>query len=106
MTDLPIDLDHVSPGDLEHRVRSLALDDVRRLIEHERAHAGRPQVLLVLEERVRQLEAGATPTSGTPDGGLSAPAPDGRGPVSPDTAVPGAPTIPHGDPTNPSQPRT
>lgn len=103
--DLPIDLDHVSPGDLEHRVRSLSADDVRRLVEHERGHEGRPNVLVVLEQRLGQLEAGATPTSGSPDGGRPTPEPDGTGPVSPDTGRAATPTTPHGDPTNPVRPR-
>ncbi len=103
--DLPLDLDHASAADLQHRVRSLTSAEVEQLLAYERGHAHRPQVVMVLEARLRQLAAGAEPTGGDPSGGATPPAPDASGPVSPETQVDAVRTTPHGDPTNPGQPR-
>lgn len=106
---LPIpDIDHVTTGDLEHRVRSLTAEQLQRQLEHEREHAGRATVLSTLEGRLAQLEAGAEPTDGSsapPDRGGAA-TPPATGGVSPATQGPPVNPPAHGDPTNPSQPRS
>lgn len=64
---LPLtDYDQLTTGSIEHRVRSLELDQVRRLLEHERATAHRPRIVEILSARIAQLEAGAQPSGGDP----------------------------------------
>lgn len=63
-TDLPIpDYDHLTAGDLDHRVRALAREQLQELLDHERRNAGRIHVITVLEERMDELESGERPTS-------------------------------------------
>ncbi len=65
--ELPLpDFDQLSTGDITHRIRALELDQVRRLLDHERATAGRVQVQEILVSRISQLEAGAEPSGGDP----------------------------------------
>jgi hypothetical protein len=67
MTDetLPLpDYDQLPIGSVQHRIRSLAEDQLRTLIHHERRHANRVPVLEILTARLDQLEAGATPSGG------------------------------------------
>ncbi|MGK8524918.1 hypothetical protein ACRS6B_26770 [Nocardia asteroides] len=64
---LPLpDYDQLTTGSIEHRIRSLELDQVRRLLEHERATAHRPRVVQILSARIEQLETGARPSGGDP----------------------------------------
>ncbi|MEV0362344.1 hypothetical protein [Nocardia fusca] len=64
---LPLpDYDQLPIGSIEHRIRSLELDQVRRLLEHERATAHRPRVVEILTARIGQLESGAQPSGGDP----------------------------------------
>jgi hypothetical protein len=66
MSDLPLpQYDDLTVGEIESRVRTLDPGGVEALIAHERAHAARPQVLLVLETRAEQLRDGAEPTGGS-----------------------------------------
>ena len=65
-TDLPLpQYDDLTVGEIESRVRTLDPGGVESLIAYERAHAARPQVLLVLENRAEQLRDGAEPTGGS-----------------------------------------
>jgi hypothetical protein len=65
-TDLPLpQYDDLTVGEIESRVRTLDPGGVEALITYERAHAARPQVLLVLENRAEQLRDGAEPTGGS-----------------------------------------
>jgi hypothetical protein len=50
--DLPIaDYDQIPPGELEHRIRSLSRPELEDLLEYERQHASRVQVLEMLTAR-------------------------------------------------------
>ena len=100
---LPLpDFDHLTVGDLTHRVRTLEATDVRALIEHEEQHGGRFPVLQVLRSRLAQLDDGAQPSGGSPDGpAVDAPPPaDGGSKASPSTEGPVINPPSHGDPTN------
>jgi hypothetical protein len=107
--ELPLpDYDDLTTGSIESRIRALDADGVAALLEHERAHADRIQVVQLLEHRLEALRNGdATPSGGQP----GAPAPEARGaaaggsPVSPATEGPAQNPPSHGVPTNPAQPR-
>lgn len=107
--DLPIpDYDNLAIGSLESRVRALDPDGVARLLQHEREHADRVQVVQLLEQRLERLRSGeAQPSGGDP----AAPAPEtagmpGTSAVSPATEGPTLNPPSQGVPTNPAQPRT
>ena len=108
--DLPLpDYDNLNAGSLESRVRALDADGVARLLEHERAHADRVQVVQMLEHRLDRLRSGDASPSG---GDAAAVAPEaapgmaGGSLVSPATEGPKQNPTSQGDPTNPGQPRT
>ena len=108
VSELPIPgWDGLPSGELASRVRSLEIGDLRALLDHERQHADRVQVLRVLEQRIEAVEQGAPVSHGDP----TAPRPGAAAtPSSGDDASPateGPPVNPpsHGDPTNPAQPR-
>ncbi|NHD18147.1 MULTISPECIES: hypothetical protein [Actinopolyspora] len=62
---LPIpEFDELPLTTMQHRIRSLEEEQLNTLVEHERAHADRPQVLELLNTRLEELRAGATPTEG------------------------------------------
>ncbi|WP_280276656.1 hypothetical protein [Nocardia wallacei] len=64
---LPLpDYDQLTVGSIEHRARSLELDQVRQLLEHERVTAQRPRVIEILSARAEQLQQGAQPSGGDP----------------------------------------
>ena len=66
--ELPLpQYDDLTVGEIQSRVRTLEPGGVEAHIAYERAHAGRPQVLLVLENRAEQLRDGAEPTGGSAD---------------------------------------
>jgi hypothetical protein len=106
MTDpsLP-DLDHLPLSSLEARIRSLDEGQLVELLDRERSHADRVQVVQIIEARLAAVRDGAALTEGSadparpetlaPDSGPSAPVTEGP-PVNPPS---------HGDPTNPAQPR-
>jgi hypothetical protein len=104
--DLPLtDYDNLATGSIESRARALDPQGLRQLLDHERTHAARPQVLMMLERRLESLESGAAAPSG---GDPSAPAPEtapGAAPASPVTEGPPVNPPSQGDPTNPAQPR-
>ncbi|KAB1148125.1 hypothetical protein F7R91_09435 [Streptomyces luteolifulvus] len=105
---LPLpDYDHLPIGSLESRVRSLSAEEVEELLAYERTHADRLPVTEVLTARVRQLKAGAEPTSGDP-GALRPEQGRGSGgsPVSPATSpLPFGPP-PHGTPDQRGRPKS
>jgi hypothetical protein len=106
--DLPLpDYDHLPLGSLTTRIRSLDAGDLQSLIEYERSHANRVQMVTVMENRLTSLRAGAQPSGGDPTATTpeAAPSPEGGSKVS--VASSGPPINPpsHGDPTNPAQPR-
>ncbi len=102
------DYDNLSTGSVESRARALDEQGLRDLLDYERQHADRIQIVRMLEHRLEALRSGeATPSDGDP----SAPAPEaGRGePAGPQVtpATQGPPQNPpsQGVPTNPAQPR-
>lgn len=104
--DLPLpDYDSLPAGSVESRVRALDPGGVRQLLEHERQHANRPQIVMMLEHRLESLESGdAQPSGGDP----SAPAPEAASGEFPSASVKEGPPVnppSQGDPTNPAQPR-
>jgi hypothetical protein len=108
--DLPLaDYDSLTVGAIESRVRTLDESGVRALLDYERGHAARIQVVQILEQRLHSLSEGeAEPSGGDPLAAAPEAAttlPDGSGPASP--AHEGPPQNPpsHGVPTNPAQPR-
>jgi hypothetical protein len=68
MTDeLPLpDYDQLTLGDLQHRIRSLSVDELNAVLNHEAGHAARVPVFEILEARLRELEDGAEPAPGDP----------------------------------------
>ena len=87
----------------------LDVEGVEHVLEYERQHADRVQVVMLLEHRLKALRSGdAHPSGGDPaarapevpvgEPGRSTAAPSGRGPTQNPPS--------HGVPTNPSQPRT
>ena len=99
------DYDNLASGSIESRARALDPDGVRALLDYERAHADRPQVVMMLEHRLESLESGdAQPSGGDP----TAPAPEtAAGEPAGAPVKQGPPVNPpsQGDPTNPAQPR-
>ncbi|MGW0335751.1 hypothetical protein ACWD0J_28460 [Streptomyces sp. NPDC003011] len=106
-TTLPLpDYDHLPIGGLESRVRSLTAPEVEELLAYERTHADRLPVTELLTARLKQLEAGAEPTSGDP-GALRPEQSEGHGgsPVSPATSPQPFSPPPHGTPDQPGKPK-
>ncbi|MEV1295474.1 hypothetical protein [Pseudonocardia sp. NPDC049635] len=71
MTDeLPIPgYDQLPESGLANRIRTLDADGVATLLTHEREHADRIQVVMMLEKRLDDLRSGAAePTGGDPAG--------------------------------------
>jgi hypothetical protein len=88
--ELPIpDYDHLPEGSLLHRIRTLDTDALQVLLDHERAHAHRLQVVQAMERRLVQLRSGAEPSGGDPTAVQPEHAPPaaGQGPGNP-TATP------------------
>jgi hypothetical protein len=107
--DLPLpDYDHLPLPQLTSRVRTLDAGGVEALLRYEQEHGDRLPVVQVLQERLAELQQGAEPSGGAPAGPVpgGAPAPDAGSPVSPSTSGPTMNPPSHGDPTNPTQPRS
>ncbi|WP_031508907.1 hypothetical protein [Streptomyces megasporus] len=104
--ELPLpDYDHLSAGELEHRIRSLSEGDVERLIRYEREHADRAHVVTLLTARLRQLEAGSPQSPGStqpPTGPRGEP---GGSPVTPATSPQPYHPPPHGTPDQAARPK-
>ncbi len=106
--DLPLkDYDHLPVGSLTSRIRQLDAEDLTTLLDYERAHGNRFQVVTVMESRLAGLKNGAQPSGGDPAAaGADAPAaPEGGSKASEATSGPPVNPPSQGDPTNPAQPR-
>jgi hypothetical protein len=107
-SELPLpDYDHLPTASLAHRIRTLDADGLATLLNYERHHGNRVPVISVLEARLNELDAGATPTTGSPDSFVPEKSPGPPAPRSIDqtTAAPKINPPSQGDPTNPAQPR-
>ncbi|MFI9583434.1 hypothetical protein ACIHCQ_16610 [Streptomyces sp. NPDC052236] len=105
---LPLpDFEHLPVGALEHRIRSLGVEDIDRLLRHEQQHADRVRVVELLKSRKQQLEAGATPSGGDPEAFRpETPSPAAGGsPVSPATSPEPSSPPPHGTPDQTGKPK-
>ncbi len=106
--ELPLpDYDHLPVGSLTSRVRELDATGVQTLLDYEKAHANRIQVVTVLGHRLTQLHEGAQPSGGDPMARAPEAPPAAAGGSKVSQATSGPPVNPpsHGDPTNPAQPR-
>ncbi|SDF52386.1 hypothetical protein SAMN05660662_2482 [Blastococcus aurantiacus] len=107
--DLPLkDYDHLPVGSLTSRIRQLDAEDLTTLLDYERAHGNRFQVVTVMESRLAGLKNGAQPSGGDPaaTGADAPPAPEGGSKASEATSGPPMNPPSQGDPTNPAQPRS
>jgi hypothetical protein len=105
---LPLpDYDHLPVEGLTSRIRTLDAAGLETVLEYERAHANRLQVVTVMENRLAALRDGAQPSGGDPAAAAADdPRPAAAGaPVSEATSGPPVNPPSHGDPTNPAQPR-
>jgi hypothetical protein len=106
---LPLpDYDHLPVEGLISRIRTLDATGLQTLLDYERAHADRLQVVMAMENRLRSLHEGAQPSGGDP---AAAGADDpvhaaGGSKVSEATTGPAMNPPSQGDPTNPAQPRS
>ncbi|SDD16007.1 hypothetical protein SAMN05660690_3602 [Geodermatophilus telluris] len=106
---LPLpDYDHLPVEGLISRIRTLDATGLQTLLDYERAHADRLQVVMAMENRLRSLHEGAQPSGGDP---AAAAADDpvhaaGGSKVSEATTGPAMNPPSQGDPTNPAQPRS
>ncbi len=65
--DLPLkDFDHLPVGSLTSRIRTLDAEDLTTLLDYEKAHANRFQVVRVMESRLTSLKNGAQPSGSDP----------------------------------------
>ncbi len=106
--ELPIpDYDHLPVEGLASRIRTLDAAGLETLLEYERAHADRLQVVTIMENRLADLQSGSQPSGGDPAAAQPehAPAPAGGSQVSEATSGPPVNPPSQGDPTNPAQPR-
>ncbi|MGR7028133.1 hypothetical protein [Geodermatophilus sp. URMC 62] len=106
---LPLpDYDHLPVEGLISRIRTLDATGLQTLLDYEKAHADRLQVVLAMQNRLESLHQGAQPSGGDP----AAAAADDPVPASTGSKVSEATTGPamnppsQGDPTNPAQPRS
>ena len=105
---LPLpDYDHLPVEGLTSRIRTLDAQGLQTVLDYERAHANRLQVVTIMENRLSALRGGAQPSGGDP----AAPAADDPVDAAAGSKVSEATTGPamnppsQGDPTNPAQPR-
>jgi len=106
--DLPLeDYDHLPVGSLNSRIRTLGSEDLTTLLEYERSHANRIQVVSAMQHRLAGLADGAQPSGGDPSAAApeAAASPAGGSKASEATAGPPVNPPAHGDPSNPSQPK-
>jgi hypothetical protein len=105
---LPLpDYDQLPIEGLTHRIRMLDAAGVQTLLDYEREHAHRANVVTILENRLSAMRDGAQPSGGDP---LTPAADDpihamGGSKVSEATSGPAMNPPSHGDPSNPAQPR-
>jgi hypothetical protein len=106
--DLPLpDYDHLPVGSLISRIRTLDATGLQTLLDYEKEHANRIQVVSAMQSRLGSLKDGAQPSGGDPTAVTpeSAPAADSGSRVSEATSGPPVNPPSHGDPSNPAQPR-
>jgi hypothetical protein len=104
---LPIDdYDGLQVGSLISRIRTLDSTGLQTMLDYEKKHANRIQVVSAMRTRLASLKDGAEPSGGDPNAAApeAAPPPDG-GTSSATTNAPPVNPPSHGDPTNPAQPR-
>ena len=111
MTDhdeLPLpDYDHLQGGALASRIRTLDAAGVQTLLEYERSHANRIQVVSAMQHRLSGLADGAQPSGGDPNAATpEAPPAANTGSKVTATDAPKINPPSQGDPTNPAQPRS
>lgn len=95
--DLPLpDYDQLTIGDLQHRIRSLTEAELEGVLTHEAGHAARVPVLEILEARLRELQDGASPSSGDPRRAPGVQSTPGGSPVSEATAASAHAPLRHG----------
>ena len=107
--ELPLpDYDQLPVGGLTSRIRALDEQGLQTLLEYERAHANRLQIVTIMENRLTSLREGAQPSGGDPAArSADDPVPAAGGSkVSEATTGPAMNPPSHGDPTNPAQPRS
>ena len=106
---LPLpDYDHLPIGGLASRICTPAASSVRTLLDYEKAHGNRLQVVQIMRNRLSSLQSGAQPSGGDPAADVTAEAPEpaaGGSKVSEATTGPAINAPSHGDPSNPAQPR-
>jgi hypothetical protein len=107
--ELPLpDYDNLPTGSLESRIRTLSEPEVKQLLDYEKEHANRIQVVRMLERRLVGLNtgqaapSGGDPAAATPEVGG---APRHEPKASPQTEGPKQNPPSQGVPTNPAQPR-
>lgn len=105
---LPLpDYDHLPVEGLTSRIRTLDAQDLQTVLEYERAHANRLQVVTVMENRLSSLRDGAQPSGGDPAASAADDPVHAAAGSKVSEATSGPPVNPpsQGDPTNPAQPR-
>jgi hypothetical protein len=103
--ELPIaGFDELPVGEIEHRVRALTRAELEVMLRHEREHADRPRVVGLMEDRMAELDAGATPSPGGEEPGRPEPSPR-RSQVGPATAAEPFSAPPHGTPDQRGKPK-
>ncbi|WP_346622852.1 hypothetical protein [Blastococcus montanus] len=106
---LPLpDYDHLPVEGLAARIRTLDEQGLQTVLEYERAHANRVQVVTIMENRLQALREGAEPSGGDPAASAADDPSHARGgsKVSEATTGPAMNPPSQGDPTNPAQPRS
>lgn len=100
------DYEHLPSGTLQHRIRALSEEQLRELIAYEEAHAQRTPVLEMLHQRLRGLQEGAQPSTGSQETIPEAPpAASGGSPVSEGSQSPPRNPPPSGVPAQPARPK-
>ena len=95
--NLPLhDYDQLTIGDLQHRARALTESESQTVLTYEAGHAARVPVLEILEARLRELEAGAEPSSGDPRRAPDVGSTPGGSPVQESTAAEANTPLRHG----------
>jgi hypothetical protein len=105
---LPLpDYDHLPVEGLTSRIRTLDAQGLQTVLEYEKAHANRLQVVTVMENRLSSLRDGAQPSGGDPAAAAADDPSHASTTSKVSEATSGPPINPpsQGDPTNPSQPR-
>jgi hypothetical protein len=104
---LPLpDYDHLPVGGLASRIRTLDEAGVQTLLDYEKSHGNRLQVVEIMRNRLSALQSGAQPSGGDPAADVTSEAPEhaaGGSKVSEATTGPKINPPSQGDPTNPAR---